>query len=123
MAKKISRDPDKLIGQNVTVSAGEGKAMRNFKVAGIVATGSKEEQFAFIDLKEMQDLSEKPNQVSLAQVSIVADGDKLNGIVADLDKGMPIFRLNPYSRLPALKEMYWGNCRSSSFSLRLSSSC
>ena len=56
LAKKISRDPDKLIGQNVSISAGEGKAMRNFKVSGIVATGSKEEQFAFINLKEMQDI-------------------------------------------------------------------
>ncbi len=99
LAKKISRDPDKLIGQNVTVSAGEGKAMRNFKVAGIVATGSKEEQFAFIDLKEMQDLSEKSNQVSLAQVSIVADGDKLNGIVADLDKGDANIQAQPVQQI------------------------
>ena len=84
---------------NTDFSAGEGKAMRNFKVAGIVATGSKEEQFAFIDLKEMQDLSEKPNQVSLAQVSIVADGDKLNGIVADLDKGDANIQAQPVQQI------------------------
>ena len=47
----------------------------------------------------MQDLSEKPNQVSLAQVSIVADGDKLNGIVADLDKGDANIQAQPVQQI------------------------
>lgn len=89
LAKKISRDPDKLIGQNVSISAGEGKAVRPFKVTGIASTGSKEEQFAFINLDEMQDLTQKPNKISLGQISIVADGTKLDNIKTMLQKEDP----------------------------------
>lgn len=108
LAKKISRDPDKLIGQNVSISAGEGKAMRNFKVSGIVATGSKEEQFAFINLKEMQDIDEKPNQVSLAQISIVADGDKLDGLIQKLKAGAPAIQPQPVQQIARSEENVLG---------------
>ena len=77
MAAKIARDTDKLIGQTVSVSAGEGKAMLSFTVSGIVSTGGKEEQFAFLNLDELQKIVEKPGAVGLAQLSVVADGESL----------------------------------------------
>ena len=77
MAAKLARDTDKLVGQTVTVSAGEGTAMVPFTVSGIVSTGGKEEQFAFLNLDALQEIVEKPNTVGLAQLSIVADGDSL----------------------------------------------
>ena len=76
MASKIARDTDKLIGQTVSVSAGEGKAMLSFTVSGIVSTGGKEEQFAFLNLDELQKIVEKPGAVGLAQLSVVADSLK-----------------------------------------------
>ena len=80
MASKIARDTDKLIGQTVSVSAGEGKAMLSFTVSGIVSTGGKEEQFAFLNLDELQKIVEKPGAVGLAQLSVVADGDSLKSV-------------------------------------------
>ena len=70
-------DPKSIIGKNVSVSAGEGSAMRNYKVVGIVSTGGREEEFAFLDLAELQSIVEKPNQIGLAQVSVVADQNSL----------------------------------------------
>lgn len=80
MASKIARDTDKLIGQTVSVSAGEGKAMLSFTVSGIVSTGGKEEQFAFLNLDELQKIVEKPGAVGLAQLSVVADGESLKSV-------------------------------------------
>lgn len=73
-------DPKSIIGKNVSVSAGEGSAMRNYKVVGIVSTGGREEEFAFLDLAELQSIVEKPNQIGLAQVSVVADQNSLTQI-------------------------------------------
>lgn len=77
IAKKFSRDPESLIGDTVTVSAGEGTAIKTYTVSGIVSTGGKEESFAFMNLDELQSQLDKPGEIGLAQVSIVADGDKL----------------------------------------------
>ncbi len=81
LAEKFSPiDPKSIIGKNVSVSAGEGTAMRNFKVVGIVSTGGKEEEFAFLDLTELQSAVEKPSQIGLAQVSVVVDQNSLTQI-------------------------------------------
>lgn len=77
VAARIAREPESLIGQTVTLSAGEGKAMRQFTVSGIVTTGGKEEEFAYVDLAALQDLAEVPGAVTVAQLSIVADGERL----------------------------------------------
>lgn len=71
-------EPSEIIGQEVTISAGEGTAMKKFVVSGIVSTGGKEEDFAFMNLDELQKIVNKPNQISIAQVSVVAEGDNLN---------------------------------------------
>ena len=46
-----------IIGQEISLSAGEGTAIKKFLVTGIVSTGGKEEEFAFINLDEMQKIS------------------------------------------------------------------
>ncbi len=66
-----------IIGQEVTLSAGEGTAMKKFLVSGIFSTGGKEEEFAFINLDEMQKTVEKPSKVGLLQLSVVAEGENL----------------------------------------------
>lgn len=48
-----------------------------FTVSGIVRTGGKEEQFAYVDLPILQQMTEKEGQVSVVQVSVVADESKL----------------------------------------------
>ena len=45
-----------------------------------VLTGGKEEQFAFLNLDELQKIVEKPGAVGLAQLSVVADGDSLKSV-------------------------------------------
>ena len=71
-------EPSEIIGQEVTISAGEGTAMKKYVVSGIVSTGGKEEDFAFMNLNELQQITTKENQISVAQLSVVAEGDSLN---------------------------------------------
>ena len=71
-------EPSEIIGQEVTISAGEGRAMKKYIVSGIVSTGGKEEDFAFMNLDNLQEIVEKPAQISVAQFSVVAEGDSLN---------------------------------------------
>lgn len=77
IAQKFARNPDDLVGQTVTVSAGEGSVMKPYTVSGIVSTGGKEEQFAFMNLGDLQSILGRPDEIGLAQISIVADGDRL----------------------------------------------
>lgn len=81
-------EPSEIIGQEVTISAGEGTAMKKYVVSGIVSTGGKEEDFAFMNLNELQQIVEKPAQISVAQVSVVAEGDSLNSIEEKISNGV-----------------------------------
>ena len=80
LAQRLSADTKQLVGKTVTISAGEGTAMRQYTVSGIVNTGGKEEEFAFLPLGELQKLTEKPGAVGLAQMSVVADGAQLTAM-------------------------------------------
>ena len=77
------------VGQSVTVSAGEGKRVSNLTISGIVRTGGKEEQLAYVDLKRLQQITEHPGVISLAQLSIVADGEKLDAVTGLIEKAVP----------------------------------
>ena len=73
-------DAKEIIGQEISVSAGEGTAIKKFLVTGIVSTGGKEEEFAFINLDEMQKISEKAGEIGILQLSVVAEGENLKNL-------------------------------------------
>ncbi len=78
LAKILSPyEPVEIIGNEIKISSGEGSAVKNYTVVGIVSTGGKEEEFAFMNLEDLQSLVEKPDKISIAQVSVVAEGDNL----------------------------------------------
>ena len=54
-------------------------------MSGIVSTGGKEEEFAFLDLGDLQQIVGKLAQVSIVQLSVVAEGDSLKSIAAGID--------------------------------------
>ena len=81
-------EPSEIIGQEVTISAGEGTAMKKYVVSGIVSTGGKEEDFAFMNLTDLQQIVNKPASVSVAQLSVVAEGDSLNSIEEKISAGV-----------------------------------
>ena len=66
-------DPRGILDKTIGVSAGEGTAIRQYTVTGIVSTGGKGEDFAFVDLAALQSIVDKPNAIGLAQLSVVAD--------------------------------------------------
>ena len=92
-------DTADLIGKTVSVSAGEGTAMRQYTVTGIVSTGGKEEDFAFMNLADVQKIVDKPHLISLAQVSIVADSNSLKNIVAAIEKNLPEIQPQPVRQI------------------------
>lgn len=87
------------LGQEVAIAGGEGKAVGNFTVVGIVRTGGKEEQFAFLELTALQRLKDKPQTVTLAQVSIVADEARLDEALRQLAKGVKGIEPQPVRQL------------------------
>lgn len=76
-------------GQTVLVSAGNDADEQTFVVSGIVRTGGKEEQFAFVDLALLQKMLQKNDQLSLAQISIVADGAALESVSKMISQNYP----------------------------------
>ena len=78
-------DPIAIIDKKIGVSAGEGTAIRQYTVTGIVSTGGKEEDFAFIDLAALQSIVDKPNAISIAQLSIVADPAELHTLEEEIN--------------------------------------
>ena len=81
-AKRMGVQP----GQSVLVNIGSDSPEMKFVVSGIVRTGGKEEQFAFMDLALLQTLLNKPQEVSLAQVSVVADKAALEAVRAEIQQ-------------------------------------
>ena len=82
-------EPKEIIGQEVTISAGEGTAMRKYLVTGIVSTGGKEEEFAFTNLEEVQNISGKAGEIGIAQLSIVAEGENLKILEEKISETIP----------------------------------
>lgn len=85
-AQKMEVSP----GQTVIISSGgDAAAEEKFTVSGIVHTGGKEEQFAFIDLPVLQNMLQKKDQISLAQISIVADAGGLESVSNFISENYP----------------------------------
>ena len=76
-------------GDSVVVSGGEGEISADYTVAGIVSTGGKEESFVFMNLGNLQTIKSRPEELSLAQVSIVADQVALKAIEETLQRQVP----------------------------------
>ena len=64
-------------GDIVTVSGGEGSITSDYRVAGIVRTGGSEENFIFLNIHDLQKIRNRIDEISLAQISIVAQQDEL----------------------------------------------
>lgn len=77
------------IGDTLIVSAHDGSIEEKFTISGIVRTGGKEEQFAYIELPILQKMLQKEGQVSIVQVSVVADANKLEAFENKLKKQEP----------------------------------
>ncbi len=77
-------------GQSLILTTGAEQTETKVVVAGIVRTGGKEEQFAFMDLSLLQKLLQKNEQISLAQVSIVANQTELQTLADKISEKNPM---------------------------------
>ena len=76
-------------GQQVVLSAAGAEQERKVKVAGIVRTGSSEENFMFVELALLQNMLHKEGQISLAQASIAANSTELNALTETVRARVP----------------------------------
>lgn len=76
-------------GERIILALGDGSWESPFTVSGIVRTGGKEEQFAYMDLKQMQEIVNKPGVISMAQVSVVASAAELDAFTAQMAADEP----------------------------------
>lgn len=77
-------------GQSLILTTGAEQTETKAVVAGIVRTGGKEEQVAFMDLSLLQKLLQKNEQISLAQVSIVANQTELQTLADKISEKNPM---------------------------------
>ena len=84
-AQKLRVSP----GDTVTVSGGEGTIVSDYRVSGIVRTGGNEENFVFVPLGELQSIKNRPDEISLAQVSFVAGQEDLARAEAKIRADVP----------------------------------
>jgi len=84
-AQKLRVSP----GDTVTVSGGEGTIVSDYRVSGIVRTGGNEENFVFVPLAELQSIKNRPDEISLAQVSVVAGQEDLARAEAKIRADVP----------------------------------
>ena len=84
-AQKLRVSP----GDTVTVSGGEGTIVSDYRVSGIVRTGGNEENFVFVPLGELQSIKNRPDEISLAQVSVVARQEDLARAEAKIRAAVP----------------------------------
>ena len=80
LAEKFQVKP----GERIILALGDGSWESPFTVSGIVRTGGKEEQFAYMDLKQMQEIVSKPGVISMAQVSVVASAAELDAFTRQM---------------------------------------
>ena len=84
-AQKLRVSP----GDTVTVSGGEGTIVSDYRVSGIVRTGGNEENFVFVPLGELQSIKNRPDEISLTQVSVVAGQEDLARAEAKIRTDVP----------------------------------
>ena len=84
-AQKLRVSP----GDTVTVSGGEGTIVSDYRVSGIVRTGGNEENFVFVPMGELQSIKNRPDEISLAQVSVVAGQEDLARAEAKIRADVP----------------------------------
>ena len=76
-------------GDTVILALGDGSWESPFTVSGLVRTGGKEEQFAYLDLKLMQQIVNKPGVISMAQISVVASASELDAFTKQMETEEP----------------------------------
>ena len=90
-------------GSAVVMATGDGTWEERFTVSGIVRTGGKEEQFAYIQLDKLQKILKRENTVSMVQVSIVAKADELDAFAKQLAEGAEV-RLQPVKQIASSEQ-------------------
>ena len=85
LAEKFQAKP----GEKIILALGDGSWESPFTVSGIVRTGGKEEQFAYMDLKQMQGIVNKPGVISMSQVSVVANAAELDAFTRQMAEEEP----------------------------------
>lgn len=76
-------------GQEVTLAASGSELGRKMKVTGIVRTGGSEENFIFTDLKVAQQLLGTQDNISVMQVSIIANEAELTAFTQAIAGATP----------------------------------
>lgn len=104
LAEKFKAAP----GSAVILASGDGKKEERFKVSGILKTGGREEQFAYINLDVLQNFLEKPDTLSLVQVSVVAGQDDLKAFDERLRRDIPDLTSQTVKQIAASEDTVLG---------------
>ena len=96
------------IGDTATVSFTPEEAkdsdkdnMTDFKVIGILNTGGKEEDYTYMSLKDLNELTGEENKLDLAEISISSSAEKLNKYTEEINSGNKTLKASLVKRVTA----------------------
>ena len=96
------------IGDTATVSFTPEEAkdsdkdnMTDFKVTGILNTGGKEEDYTYMSLKDLNELTGEENKLDLAEISISSSAEKLNKYTEEINSGNKTLKASLVKRVTA----------------------
>ncbi len=72
-----------------------------FKCVSIISTGGSEENFLYMSLSDLENLTEISDSIDLAEVSISANADKLTGYTSKINENVPALKGSLVKRVTA----------------------
>ena len=107
VAEKLKLEP----GREIALVAEETGAQTRVMVKGVVKTGGAEESLVFVDLSLLQKLTGKAGRLSIASLSVMAQGEELADLAGDLEEKIPGLAARPVKRIAQSEGIVLGKLR------------
>ena len=72
-----------------------------FTVKGILNTGGSEEDYVYISMEDMEELTEKTGMIALTEISVSATSDELNAYMESITENVPQIKASLVKRVTA----------------------
>jgi putative ABC transport system permease protein len=99
------------LGQGSRIELRSGEHNISLVVAGIVTTGSAEDNQIFTRLDVAQELAGLPGKISLVQLSVAGTTGEIEGVTGSLARALPGFDVRPVRQIAAAEGTILGRIR------------
>ena len=73
----------------------------DFTVCGIVSTGGSEEDYVYMNMSDLEEITGEANSIDVAEISIASSGEGLNAYIAAINEQVPSVKAQLVKRITA----------------------